>query len=99
MHWTLAEGVNAAATLYAATGDERYAQWYQCFWNYIDEFVVDHTHGSWFHQLDAQNTVIGTVWPGKPDLYHALQATFIPQLSPALSVLPALKSQLEEMAW
>ncbi|MGO3357888.1 MAG: AGE family epimerase/isomerase [Bifidobacterium crudilactis] len=98
MHWTLAEGVNAAATLYTATGDERYAQWYQCFWNYIDEFVVDHIHGSWFHQLDARNTVIGTVWPGKPDLYHALQATFIPQLSPALSVLPALKSQQEEMA-
>ena len=33
-----------------------------------------------FHQLDGDNRVIGTVWPGKSDLYHAFQSTLIPFL-------------------
>mgnify|MGYP002247816623 FL=1 len=40
--------------------------------------VMDHENGSWFHQLDEQNHLKGTVWPGKSDLYHALQSTLIP---------------------
>jgi mannose/cellobiose epimerase-like protein (N-acyl-D-glucosamine 2-epimerase family) len=95
MHWTLAEGVNAAATLYMVTEQEEYADWYRRFWQYIDEYMVDHIHGSWFHQLNAENQVIGTVWPGKPDLYHAVQATLIPQLNPAQSVVPAFRTHLE----
>ena len=45
---------------------------------YLDEKVLDHENGSWFHQLNEKNEVIGTVWPGKSDLYHAFQATWIP---------------------
>jgi mannose/cellobiose epimerase-like protein (N-acyl-D-glucosamine 2-epimerase family) len=44
----------------------------------LDEKVVDHKNGSWFHQLDKNNNLLTTVWPGKCDLYHALQATMIP---------------------
>ena len=40
--------------------------------------VLDHKNGSWFHQLDRNNNLLGTVWPGKSDLYHALQAMMIP---------------------
>lgn len=94
MHWTLAEGVNAAASLYQVTGKAVYAQWYERFWAYIDHFIMDHVHGSWFHQLDAHNTLIHTVWPGKPDLYHALQSTLIPLLDPATSVVVAYHSRV-----
>lgn len=45
--------------------------------------------------LDKDNHVIGTVWPGKSDLYHALQCTFIPRLNPAVSVAPALMQATE----
>jgi mannose/cellobiose epimerase-like protein (N-acyl-D-glucosamine 2-epimerase family) len=48
-------------------------------------------NGSWFHQLDASNHVIGTVWPGKSDLYHAFQSTLIPFNDPALSIATAVK--------
>jgi hypothetical protein len=34
--------------------------------------------------------VIDTVWPGKPDLYHAVQATLIPRLPLAPSMATAL---------
>ena len=95
MHWTLAESVNTSATLAKVTGKQVYKDWYAKFWQYIDEHLVDHEKGSWFHQLDKDNTVLDTVWPGKSDLYHATQCTLIPLLDPAVSVAPALKAAKE----
>ena len=92
MHWTLAESVNTSATLATVTGKQVYKDWYATFWKYIDEYLIDHKNGSWFHQLNKDNEVIGTVWPGKSDLYHATQCTLIPRLDPAVSVAPALKA-------
>ena len=92
MHWTLAESVNTSATLATVTGKQVYKDWYATFWQYIDEYLIDHENGSWFHQLNKDNQVIGTVWPGKSDLYHATQCTLIPRLDPAVSVAPALKA-------
>ncbi len=90
MHWTLAEAINTSAVLYRVTGNEAYADRYAEFMAYLDETVLDHEHGSWFHQLDRNNRVIGTVWPGKSDLYHAVQATLIPYEAPGLSVAVAV---------
>ncbi len=78
MHWTLAEALNTSAVLWHVTGKERYAEEYAAFSRYLDEVVLDHVNGSWFHQLDEKNRLLGTVWPGKSDLYHAVQATMIP---------------------
>jgi len=78
MHWTLAEAINTSAVLYRVTGSDDYKKDYAMFMEYLDQFVLDHKLGSWFHQLDKNNNVIGTVWPGKSDIYHALQATMIP---------------------
>ncbi|MCR5283324.1 MAG: AGE family epimerase/isomerase [Lachnospiraceae bacterium] len=78
MHWTLAEGINTAAVLYRKLGEQAYADAYEGFMRYLDACVMDHERGSWYHQLDAQNRPKDTVWPGKPDLYHAFQAMLIP---------------------
>ncbi|MDO4340148.1 MAG: AGE family epimerase/isomerase [Eubacteriales bacterium] len=91
MHWTLAEAINTSAVLYHVTGKQKYADDYTKFMQYLDEKVLDHVNGSWFHQLDQNNNLIGTVWPGKSDLYHAVQATLIPYYAPELSVALAVK--------
>lgn len=91
MHWTLAEAINTSSVLYHVTGKSKYADYYREFMEYLDEKVLDHINGSWFHQLDRENNVIGTVWPGKSDLYHALQATLIPYYAADLSIAPAVK--------
>lgn len=78
MHWTLAEAINSSAVLYRITGKDKYTDDYAAFMKYLDECVIDHTCGSWFHQLDENNKLRGTVWPGKSDLYHAFQAMLIP---------------------
>lgn len=91
MHWTIAEAINTSAVLYRVTGKERYAADYARFLEYLDEEVLDHVHGSWFHQMNEKGEVTGTVWPGKSDLYHAFQATLIPYCRPEISVAPAVK--------
>ena len=90
MHWVLAEGFAAAAALHQRTGEQRYADHARTWWAYAERHLIDREHGSWHHQLDAQNQVIGTVWPGKPDLYHAVQATLIPRLPLAPGLAAAL---------
>ncbi|MDD3277944.1 MAG: AGE family epimerase/isomerase [Lachnospiraceae bacterium] len=92
MHWTLAEAINTSSVLYHVTGKTDYAEDYAKFMQYLDNKVLDHVNGSWFHQLDRNNQVIGTVWPGKSDLYHALQATLIPYYAPELSIAVSVKN-------
>ena len=62
---------------------------------YLEDKVHDHVNGSWFHQLDRNNNVIGTVWPGKSDIYHALQATLIPYYASDVSIAAAVKQGLK----
>ena len=93
MHWTLAEGINTAAVLYHVTKKQEYADAYAAFMRYLDEKVLDHVNGSWFHQMNQNNQVTGTVWPGKPDIYHALQATLIPYYAPEASIALAVKEK------
>lgn len=78
MHWVAAEAVNAATTLHRATGQGRYAALATAWWAHIDTHRVDHQSGSWHHELDPTLTPASTVWPGKPDVYHAYQAALLP---------------------
>lgn len=91
MHWTLAEAINTSSVLYRVTKKQKYADDYYAFMQYLDEKVLDHVNGSWFHQLDQNNNVIGTVWPGKSDIYHALQSMLIPYYACDVSIAPAVK--------
>lgn len=93
MHWTLAEAINTSAVLYRVTGEDRYAFDFGVLLEYLDKHVMDHENGSWFHQLDSQNNVLTTVWPGKPDIYHAFQAMMIPYLEVGVSIASAVKSE------
>ena len=92
MHWTLAEAMNTSAMLYHVTKKQKYADDYAQYLEYLDDTVLDHENGSWYHQLDQDNRLKGTVWPGKSDIYHALQATLIPYSDPSVSIAPAVKA-------
>lgn len=93
MHWTLAEAINTSAVLYRVTGVQFYADDYAMYMDYLDSIVIDHIHGSWFHQLDSSNKLIGTVWPGKPDLYHAYQSCLIPYGEVGVSIARAVRDK------
>ncbi|MFT3888518.1 MAG: AGE family epimerase/isomerase [Arachnia sp.] len=95
MHWVVAEAIGVAAALWQRTADERYAALYADYWEYAAEHLLDHERGSWRHQLDGDNHPADTTWRGKPDLYHAAQATLIPQLPLA----PTLASAVARGLW
>lgn len=94
MHWVAAEATATAAALHAATGDPSYAAWYATWWDHLAEVFIDHELGSWRHELDATNRPSGVVWNGKPDTYHAFQATLVPRLPLTPAFAGALRDGL-----
>lgn len=92
LHWVVAEAIGAAAVLQAATGEATYEGWYRRAWDFADLRLRDRTHGSWRHELDGALDPVAGTWSGKPDVYHALQATLIPRLPPGPSIAGALRA-------
>ncbi|MCL2594646.1 MAG: AGE family epimerase/isomerase [Promicromonosporaceae bacterium] len=88
MHWVVCEAIATAHVLHERTGEQRFADWYERFVEYAKKYLLDQEHGSWHHELDSDNRPAATVWPGKPDIYHALQCVLIPRL-PLFPMLPA----------
>ncbi|MBY4206140.1 AGE family epimerase/isomerase [Rhodococcus fascians] len=90
LHWVLCEAIAAAATLGRRTGEERYDTDYRAWWDIAADSFIDLVDGSWHHELDADNRPAATVWSGKPDLYHAVQATWISRGVNSSSLVAAL---------
>ena len=90
LHWVQAEASAAAAALLRRTGEAVYEQWYRLFWEFTASHFIDLQRGSWHHELDADNRPAASIWPGKPDLYHAYQAVLLPRLPLAPSLATAL---------
>ena len=90
MHWVVAEGTATAAALHDVTGESSYADWYATWWQHIETCFIDREHGSWHHELAPDLTPSSSTWEGKPDTYHAYQATLIPRLPLAPTLARAL---------
>lgn len=90
MHWVHAEAVAAAAALHARTGEEVYAEHARLWWGFVERYLIDRVRGSWHHELDERNRPTAVTWPGKPDVYHAYQATLLARFDP----LRTLSTQL-----
>jgi mannose/cellobiose epimerase-like protein (N-acyl-D-glucosamine 2-epimerase family) len=89
-HWVTAEALSAAATWSHHTGDARYAAQFEEWADYAQAHFIDTVHGSWHHLLDQDNRPSYAIWSGKPDIYHALQATLVPLLPVAESTARAI---------
>jgi mannose/cellobiose epimerase-like protein (N-acyl-D-glucosamine 2-epimerase family) len=85
LHWVIAEAIAAAWTLHQETGDPAYLARFEDWCEHAEGCFVDRERGSWHHELDPENRPAATVWAGKPDVYHAYQATLLPVLPPAVS--------------
>jgi len=94
LHWVVTEAIGAAATLHVVTGAEEYERWYRRCWDFASTHLIDRERGSWHHELDEELRPSERTWSGKPDVYHALQATLIPRLPPHPSVAGALRDGL-----
>ena len=92
LHWVLTEAIGAAAALVRRTGEDGYERWYRTFWDEAATRFIDQERGSWVHELPVGDTE--PVWSGKPDIYHAYQATLLPQLPLAPVLAAGLRQEL-----
>ena len=90
LHWTHAEAAAASAALLQRTHEQQYEDWYRTFWEFNENLFIDYENGSWRHELNPQNQPSADIWAGKPDLYHAYQATLLPVLPLEQSLASAL---------
>lgn len=72
--------------LHAASRQAAYATWHATFWQLAERYFIDGQGGSWWHELDRHDRPAATIWAGKPDLYHALNATLLSLLPPTPSI-------------
>ncbi len=69
LHWPVCEGIQATAALYRRTGNQHWETWYRRLWDHAARFFID-DRGTWRNELDDRMREGGTVWPGRPDVYH-----------------------------
>ncbi|WP_435169289.1 AGE family epimerase/isomerase [Falsirhodobacter sp. 1013] len=86
--WPVTEGIGALSALIKADPQPQDAAWYDRLWTFADRHLIDHAQGGWFPELDEEGKPVSRQFLGKPDIYHALQATLLP-LVPGLSRLAA----------
>ena len=85
MHWVLTEAIATSTVLHWATGQARHAVDLQRWWDYADRYLVDAEGRSWRHELDEHNRPSARTWPGRPDAYHAYQASLVADVPGAAS--------------
>ncbi|MSS84648.1 AGE family epimerase/isomerase [Actinomycetaceae bacterium WB03_NA08] len=91
--WPPAEAIGAAKLLHDATGDQKYLDWYQRFWEFVNNRLTDHDRGGWYHEIGADGTPARHTWEGKPDLYHAYQATLYAEVPTGYGLATCLRDE------
>ncbi len=79
--WPVTEAIGAMAALIKLERREEDEIWYRRLWKFADAHYIDHKHGGWFPEIDEHGDVTGTIFDGKPDIYHSLQACLFPLAS------------------
>ncbi len=76
--WPLCEGAGAAHYLNELVPDAAHEQAYRRIWGVIARAFLDREHGGWHEECTEDLRPSFTLFPGKGDVYHALQACLIP---------------------
>ena len=76
--WPQCEGAGAAHYLNMVAPDPAYEQAYRRIWGVIARAFLDDEHGGWHEECTEDLRPAYALFPGKGDIYHALQACLIP---------------------
>ena len=77
LHWPVCEGIQVTSLLAKRPGGEPWEGWYRRLWDHAARYFVDE-RGTWRNELDASMAEAGTIWPGRPDVYHCTGAYVTP---------------------
>lgn len=82
LHWPICEGIQACSVLSQVTEDPTWESWYRKLWDHATKYFVE-DNGVWINEIDAHGSEAGTLWPGRPDIYHSLGTYVVPQVQPS----------------
>ena len=89
--WPLCEGAAAAHWLNELAPSEEWERAYRQIWDVISARFVDRQNGGWHEELTEEMRPSYALFPGKGDIYHALQACLIPLFPATGSLTKALR--------
>ncbi len=82
--WPVTEAIGVLAALIKLERRPEDEIWYRRLWTFADAGFIDHARGGWFPEIGEDGRPATTQFNGKPDIYHALQASLF-ALAPGLS--------------
>ncbi|WP_299665389.1 AGE family epimerase/isomerase [uncultured Ruegeria sp.] len=77
--WPVTEAISAVAALITIDRKSEDERWYRMLWGYANDHFIDHRYGGWFPAVDETGKIATSIFGGKPDIYHSLQACLFPQ--------------------
>ncbi len=90
--WPMCEAAGAAHFLNEhLPADDFYEDTYRLVWSVIANRFLDHENGGWHEELTADLVPAHTLFAGKGDIYHALQACLIPLFPATGSLIRAIE--------
>ena len=90
--WPCCEAIAAASVLAKVSDNPQFETAYRRVWGFVEHHFIDRTQGGWHAELDSLLAPVQRVFRGKPDIYHALQASLIPLLPANGSITAHLAS-------
>ncbi|WP_342070472.1 AGE family epimerase/isomerase [Yoonia algicola] len=84
--WPVTEAIGAISALIVMDRRAEDEIWYRRLWGFANAHFIDHAKGGWFPAIDDKDDPTSSIFTGKPDIYHSLQACLLP-LSGRLSRL------------
>jgi mannose/cellobiose epimerase-like protein (N-acyl-D-glucosamine 2-epimerase family) len=88
--WPVTEAIGTVAAFQKLAPTATDDMWYRRLWKFSEDHLIDANKGGWFPELDASNAPSSTQFAGKPDIYHAIQATLFPQVGALSNITAAL---------
>lgn len=78
--WPVTEAIGALAALQKVDPRPEEETWYRRSWEAAQTLFIDHDRGGWVCEVDRDGRPTEAQFPGKGDIYHALQACLFPML-------------------
>ncbi len=75
--WPVTEAIGALSVCLNVVPADTDETWYTRLWDFAQTNFVDSDRGGWFPELSEKGKPVDGQFPGKPDIYHALQADLI----------------------
>ena len=92
--WPCSEAIGAAAFLCEIEPGPFHEAWYRRLWDFAADHFIDRQNGGWIPELSEDLEPTQSLFTGKPDIYHALQACLIPLFPAEGSLAPQILASI-----